>query len=160
MNRNRRLPLVTAAALLALATAACGSSGTDSAAPKTNASPKSSTAPVTAATTATAGGAGGSATGVPATKGITLRVTGGESTADVSYLIGKASTEEKTAALPWQKVVVPVDKVTHISLIAMSLDETADLSCEIFIDGTSVDSAKAGPESGGVAGCEWNSKVK
>ncbi|GAB7052790.1 hypothetical protein [Catenuloplanes indicus] len=157
MNRNRRLPLVAAAALLALATAACGSSGTGTttAAPETSATPRTSTAPVA---TATAGGAGGSATGVPANKGITLRVTGAESIADVSYVIGETNTEEKTATLPWQKVVVPDDEVFHVTLIAMSSDETADLSCEIFIDGTSVDTAKAGAESGGVAGCEWTGK--
>ncbi|GAB7042699.1 MULTISPECIES: hypothetical protein [Catenuloplanes] len=155
MNRNRRLPLVAATALLALATAACGSSGTDAAASGTNTSPTNSTVPVTATT---AGGAGGSATDVPAKKGITLRVTGGHSTADVSYLIGTANTEEKATTLPWQKVVVPVDEVFHVSLIAMSTTEAADLTCEIFIDGTSVDTAKAGEASGGVAGCEWNGK--
>ncbi|MDP9796549.1 hypothetical protein J2S43_005061 [Catenuloplanes nepalensis] len=155
MIRNRRLPLVAAAALLALATAACGSSGTNTAAPAASASPKSSTVPVTATT---AGGAGGSATDVPAQKGITLRVTGADGAAEVSYLVDTTNTEEKTASLPWQKVIVPAGEVFHISLIAMSTNAAADLSCEIFIDGTSVDAAKAGEESGGVAGCQWTNK--
>jgi hypothetical protein len=162
-----RLSLVATAVLLALTTAACGSSGQDAAAaPAAAAGSAASVTPAAPASSDSSGGAGGSAgsagaddsTGIlaaPVEHGITLRVTGtGATTAQVSYVVNDTSTEDKQASTPWQKTADPADEVSHISLIAMSSD-TDDLSCEIFINGTSVRTARASAQTGGVASCDW-----
>ena len=155
MTRNSRLPLAVAATLLALTTAACGSGPTGTTTTGTNTTAPAAAPAATATAASASGGSGASADSAPAKRGITLRITGaGDPGVHVSYRINTVDTEDKAATAPWQKTVVPDGEVTSISLIAMST-ETDELSCEIFIDGTSVRAAKAGPQTGGVAHCDW-----
>lgn len=155
--RNRRLPFVTAAALVVLATAACGTP--DGASPASAATPKA--VPSTAVST-TASGTPGAATGetaAPAASGITLRVTGpAAETARVTYIINTASTDQDGVTLPWQKTVNPLGNVTHVSLIAMA-EDTGELGCEIFVDGLQVHATQASTATAGVASCEWTGQA-
>ncbi|MFI5839199.1 MmpS family transport accessory protein [Catenuloplanes sp. NPDC051500] len=180
-----RLPLIATALLLALATTACSSNDNEGGAAGGGTTAVETAAPAPTSAATAGGGAGGSAAGIadgssdgsagesadgsagesadgnsgiltdPVANGVTLRVTGaGATTAQVSYEIDGASTEDKHASVPWQKTATPAGEVAHVSLIVMSPD-TDDLTCEIFVNGTSVRTAQAAAKTGGVASCDW-----